>query len=539
MFGEGEETLLLLPPWSIVHSRFWKAQVPYLARHFRVVTFDPRGNGRSDRPDTRRRATARARTPPTRSPCSTPPAPRAACSSPTARSPAAPCCSPPSTPERVVGAALHVARAADLTPPRPERTGYEFDGRADPLRGLGEGQPPLLAAGLPRLPRVLLRPRLPGAALDEADRGRDRLGRSRATPETLALHDRGAGHSDERDGARAARPHPLPAARHPGRRGPADPRPTAARPSPRPTGAELVEFEGVGHLPQRAPPGAVQPDAARLRRARLAAPAAAARPGAARSAARKRALYVSSPIGLGHAWRDVAIARELRALAPRPRDRLARAGAGHAACSRRCGERIHPASRHLALESRHIAAEARGHELNVFQAWRRMDEILLANFMLFHDVATRGSVRPVDRRRGVGARLLPAREPRAQDRRLRVPDRLRRLAADGRGRRRRGAADRRLQRRDDRAGRALPARARPRAVRRQPRGRRAPLVRPRPAADRARGSTTTSTSPATRSAPASRRTARRCAPSSATRPTSACASSRSAARASAAGCSSA
>ena len=51
VFGEGEQTLLLMPPWAIVHSRFWKAQVPYLARHFRVVTLDARGNGRSDRPD--------------------------------------------------------------------------------------------------------------------------------------------------------------------------------------------------------------------------------------------------------------------------------------------------------------------------------------------------------------------------------------------------------------------------------------------------------------------------------------------------------
>ena len=51
-----------------------------------------------------------------------------------------------------------------------------------------------------------------------------------------------------------------------------------------------------------------------------------------------------------------------------------------------CGERIHPASRLLANESRHIAAESHGHELNVFEAWRRMDEILLANFMVFHDV---------------------------------------------------------------------------------------------------------------------------------------------------------
>ncbi|HUF85571.1 MAG TPA: alpha/beta hydrolase, partial [Acidimicrobiia bacterium] len=43
-------TVLLAPTWSIVHSRIWKAQVSYLARHFRVVTLDGRGNGRSDRP---------------------------------------------------------------------------------------------------------------------------------------------------------------------------------------------------------------------------------------------------------------------------------------------------------------------------------------------------------------------------------------------------------------------------------------------------------------------------------------------------------
>jgi hypothetical protein len=51
-----------------------------------------------------------------------------------------------------------------------------------------------------------------------------------------------------------------------------------------------------------------------------------------------------------------------------------------------CGERVHPASARLAGESPHIAAVARGQELNVFEAWRQMDEILVANFMVFHDL---------------------------------------------------------------------------------------------------------------------------------------------------------
>src|SRR5436190_14004600 len=49
-FGDGDQTLLLLPTWSLFHSRHWKFQLPYFARHFRVLTFDGRGNGKSDRP---------------------------------------------------------------------------------------------------------------------------------------------------------------------------------------------------------------------------------------------------------------------------------------------------------------------------------------------------------------------------------------------------------------------------------------------------------------------------------------------------------
>src|SRR5215204_4607892 len=49
-YGQGEQTVLFLPTWTLVHSRVWKAQIAYFARHFRVICFDPRGNGRSDRP---------------------------------------------------------------------------------------------------------------------------------------------------------------------------------------------------------------------------------------------------------------------------------------------------------------------------------------------------------------------------------------------------------------------------------------------------------------------------------------------------------
>ena len=134
---------------------------------------------------------------------------------------------------------------------------------------------------------------------------------------------------------------------------------------------------------------------------------------------RKRALYISSPIGLGHAQRDVAIAAscascipdlEIDWLAQDPVTRVLEAE----------GERIHPASAQLANESAHIESESAEHDLHCFQAWRRMDEILVANFMVFHDLVERRALRPLDRRRGLGARLLPAREPGAQARRVRA-----------------------------------------------------------------------------------------------------------------------
>jgi predicted glycosyltransferase len=104
---------------------------------------------------------------------------------------------------------------------------------------------------------------------------------------------------------------------------------------------------------------------------------------------RRRALYISSPIGLGHAQRDVAIADELRVHHPDLEiDWLAQHPVTAVLEAR--GERIHPASAWLASESGHIAAESSGHSLHAFQAIRRMDEILVANFMVFHDVVEAG-----------------------------------------------------------------------------------------------------------------------------------------------------
>ena len=113
-------------------------------------------------------------------------------------------------------------------------------------------------------------------------------------------------------------------------------------------------------------------------------------PGASRTWVRaqrrpKRALFLSSPIGLGHARRDVAIAQELRLLHPDLQiDWLAQHPVTRVLEG--AGERIHPASALLANESAHIEDESADHDLHAFQAIRRMDEILVSNFMVFNDV---------------------------------------------------------------------------------------------------------------------------------------------------------
>ena len=146
------------------------------------------------------------------------------------------------------------------------------------------------------------------------------------------------------------------------------------------TNGQLVVLEGSGHGPHVRDPVKVN----LLLREFIGPPAPPTRWVRGKSR-RKRALYISSPIGLGHAQRDAAIADELRKLHPDLEiDWLAQHPVTAVLEAR--GERIHPASAHLASESRHIESESAEHDLHCFQAIRRMDEILLANFMVFHDL---------------------------------------------------------------------------------------------------------------------------------------------------------
>jgi pimeloyl-ACP methyl ester carboxylesterase/predicted glycosyltransferase len=146
------------------------------------------------------------------------------------------------------------------------------------------------------------------------------------------------------------------------------------------TGGRLVTLEGSGHGPMARDPVKVN-----LLLRELIEPARPVGRWRRAGARRRRALFVSSPIGLGHARRDVAIAQELRLRVPDLEiDWLAQSPVTKVLDAE--GERVHPASRHLASESGHFESECAEHDLHAFQAIRRMDEILCANFMLFDDV---------------------------------------------------------------------------------------------------------------------------------------------------------
>jgi pimeloyl-ACP methyl ester carboxylesterase/predicted glycosyltransferase len=377
-YGDGERTILFLPTWSIIHSRSWKGQIPYFARHGRVVTFDGRGNGRSDRPqspDAYREEEFAVDALAVMDATETERAILVSLSRGAERS----LLLAAHHPERV-GGMVFIAPALPLPPAasraaaeggfvEPSET-YEDWGKWNANYWLAHYENFLeffFAQAFNEPHSTKQREDSVGWALEtdaETLVATQLAPRLRDETEVRALTDRVRcpvlvihGRDD------AVRPHDSGAA-------------LAAM-----TNGTLISLEGSGHCPHARDPVKVNLILRDFVGGRPAATSAWRRA----RARPKRVLYISSPIGLGHAQRDVAIARELRELHPDLEiDWLAQDPVTRVLEAE--GERIHPASAELANESRHIESESAEHDLHCFQAWRRMDEILVSNFMVFHDV---------------------------------------------------------------------------------------------------------------------------------------------------------
>jgi pimeloyl-ACP methyl ester carboxylesterase/predicted glycosyltransferase len=376
-YGSGDPTVLLLPTWSIIHSRHWKAQIPYLARYARVVTFDGRGNGRSDRPTAVDAYAEREFAADALAVMDATGTERAVLVGLSAGVLWGTLLAA-EHPERVAGAvfiapaapfAQHLARAT--TPFDEPLESYEGWGKYNRHYWLEHYRDFLEFF----FGKVFTEPHSTKQFEDCVGWGLETTG------ETLALtylgrelHDR-----EEFRGLCDRTSCPVLVIH-----GTDD----AVRPFvvgeelAEATGGAFVALEGSGHCPHARDPVRVN-----LLLRDFVAPRSAPRSWTRGRRRSKRAIYVSSPIGLGHARRDIAIARELRRLHPDLEiDWLAQHPV--TAALEAAGETVHPASRELANESRHMESESAEHDLHCFQAWRRMDEILVANFMVFDDLVS-------------------------------------------------------------------------------------------------------------------------------------------------------
>ncbi|MGE0853260.1 MAG: alpha/beta fold hydrolase [Hyphomicrobiaceae bacterium] len=383
-YGNGPETILFVPPWSIVHSRVYKAQLPYFSERFRCIAYDGRGNGKSGRPEDAAAysfedyvADALAVMDATD--------PGKAILVGLSFGGMVTCAVAAHHPERVKAAVL-VGTSASVGPGYPYMTPQHFLARHERFEGWDKYNRSYWLENYPDfaeffLSNVFSDPHSTKQIEDSVDWAGETTGAVLARiVEARAIapsFDVGEGmyrkircpvlmiHGDNDQLQPYAR----------------------ARFVAELTGAELVTIAGGGHNALGRHPAKCNALINDFldRRLGISAPGKRAR----RTAKSKRALYLSSPIGLGHGRRDIAVARELRKLHPGlqvdwlaqdPVTRLLEAG----------GERIHPLSARLASESRHIELESGEHDLNAFQAIRRMDEVLIANFMIFQDAVDEG-----------------------------------------------------------------------------------------------------------------------------------------------------
>jgi pimeloyl-ACP methyl ester carboxylesterase len=374
VYGAREPTILLLTSWAIVHARQWKAQVPYLARRFRVITVEGRGNGRADRPGTAEAYSDREYVDDAVAVLDAAGADQAV----------------------VVGLSMGGRHALQLAAWYPERAAGviaigaalpwplppDFDEPKDSNEGWGKANRHYWLADYRGwveffMSQVFTEPHSIKQWEDGVGYGLE------TTAETLLLTAPAVAAPTAEDAEAICRQVRCPVLVVHGDQDGIVPYETGVALAHW-TGGQLVTIHGGGHAPTLRDP--VQANLLIRGFAESLRPRTAEHRSWTRVRdRRKRALYVSSPIGLGHVRRDLAIADELRARQPDLEiDWLTQHPVTQVLEER--GERVHPASRWLASESAHIESEAGEHDLNVFQAARRMDEIMVANFMVFHDL---------------------------------------------------------------------------------------------------------------------------------------------------------
>ncbi len=388
VYGAAGPTLLLMPTWTIIHSRFWKGQLGYLARHFRVVTFDGRGNGASDRPvgagayrDEEYAADALAVLDATE----TDQAVAVGVSAGVMWS----LHLAADHPERVAG--LVAIGAACSFPVGRQTWKPAWGSRLDTTEGWAKfNRHYWLEGGYDDFLQFFFRQVFPEP--HSTKQVEDCIRWAHQTTPQVAV-DSIAGRMGVKDtrstpAEDVARRVQCPVLAIHGAEDRICP-PVISERLVELTGGELVLLDGCGHSPVGRHPVKVNhlirefADTIYPRRAPRPRPTwvgARSRP--------KKALYLSSPIGLGHARRDLAIAAELRKHHPDLQiDWLAQHPVTRVLDD--AGETVHPASTWLANESRHFEDESDEHDLHAFQSFRRMDQILVNNFHVFDDVVDR------------------------------------------------------------------------------------------------------------------------------------------------------